>query len=88
MLKIAGLQLKELNIIEDSSLDGLNYFGEYPMGFAYTGDNFPSDIRIYLYPIDKTMDTTTAYLIYTHFERKWGKDLSWAKVIPLQIEDR
>jgi len=78
--------LKELGYLIDDSEDGINKLNLSTSGFIYTGKDFPTRTRIYLAPINKKLSSSTkAYLVYAHYEKKWGRDLSWAKVEPISI---
>lgn len=49
-------------------------------------NTFPVKVRIYLVPLDKSINKNQkAFLVYTYYEKKWGKDLSWAKTVPIRI---
>jgi hypothetical protein len=58
-------------------------------GFFYKGSGNRAAVRVYLSPADpnvKEPQKGTAYLFYTHYEKKWGKNLSWTKAVRLDIE--
>ena len=82
--QIAANKLKEAGIIterdrqQDLSIGGTD-------GFTYIGEKFPTKVRLYLTPVDKELTSKKAFLVYSHYESRWGKDLSWAKIVPLKV---
>ena len=88
MIGLAAKNLKDAGYISDNSLNEINDLNRNTVGFTYTGNQFPAKVRIYLFPIDKKLNQNQkAFLVYTHYEKKWGKDLSWAKVVPIKINE-
>lgn len=87
-LNIAATKLKELGIITNDTLQDVNKLSIGHEGFAYVGNKFPQRIRYYLTPIDKVPNQRKSFLIYCHYEKSWGKDLCWAKMIPLEIIEK
>lgn len=86
MIRIVANKLKEIGYTVDDSIMDINKLNQSTIGFAYSGNDFPTRTRIYLIPLDKDLNPNTkAYLIYAHYEKRWGKDLSWAKVEPIKI---
>lgn len=86
MIKIVAENLREIGYIVDDSLEGINKLDKSTIGFSYTGEDFPARTRIYLTPLDKKISSSTkGYLVYAHYEKKWGRDLSWAKAEPIKI---
>lgn len=86
-ISIAAKSLKDIGYVSGDSLKDINELNKHTVGFTYAGNTFPVRVRIYLCPIDKSINKDQkAYLVYTHYEKKWGKDLSWAKVVPIRIQ--
>lgn len=54
------------------------------MGFGYYGERLPAEIRYYLSdPESASSPGRRAFVVYSHYERRWGRDLSWAKAFPV-----
>jgi len=81
-------RLKDLEILSKES-DFINNI----MGFSYIGYDFPTKIRFYISnmkmvenlrkEVDTAPNPQNSYLVYSHHEVKWGKDLSWVKIVPI-----
>lgn len=84
-LQVATTKLKELCILSNDTPQDVNKLAMGHDGFSYIGNHFPQRIRYYLVPLDKAPDPNKSFLIYCHYEAKWGKILSWAKVVPLKM---
>ena len=48
-------------------------------GFAYYGQSFPAQVRYHL-RVDEDQIPRVA-IVYAHAEHRWGKDLSWTRVL-------
>jgi len=78
----------------------VNVSGPDLEGFFYKGDLFPAKVRYHILDrqiVDPSLpgatvqndnkhDIDQCYIAYSHRETKWGKDLSWTKLFP--IEDK
>jgi len=78
----------------------VNVSGPDLEGFFYKGDLFPAKVRYHILDrqiVDPSLpgatvqndnkpDINQCYIAYSHRETKWGRDLSWIKLFP--IEDR
>ena len=60
-------------------------------GLIYFGDSFPAEIQYYVTNVKFTSpqnhkitndkpDLDNSYLVYSHYEKRWGKDLSWVRL--------
>ena len=76
-LRTVNKKLGGKNIYLDTNISGA------VDGFAYVGREFPLIGRLYLYSSPSPVNNDKECLIYAHYEVRFGKDLSWAKVIPL-----
>ena len=84
--RLAAYKLEEIGCAIGNSPEEINEFNISTLGFTYTGNEFPTRTLVYLSPIDKQLTPSTkAYLVYTHYQKKWGRDLSWTKVEPIKI---
>ena len=78
-----GNDYRSQKLIKDS-LDKLfmsNYNSDQvdnDVGYYYTGTKKTNSIRFYLIPMKSVDDTTPnkSIVFYTHYENKWGKDVS------------
>lgn len=79
----AGIYLQDNT--DNSRLHGLYYFG----------NSFPAEIQYYVtnvkltYPqgyvtTNQKPSLDNSYLVYSHYERRWGKDLSWVKLAEIK----
>ena len=79
-IRTSNLALKKL-INSNISVDSKSF--EEARAFAYKGNKFPIKLKAIL---DDNSNINRAYLVFCHYERKWGKDLSWTKLIPIHVE--
>ena len=82
----ASNKLKEMGItlLEDNKwfcVDGLCYG---PRGFSYARDEFPVGIIFYIVK-NNIVNKDRNYVLYTHYEIKMCKDVSWTKVYPVEF---
>lgn len=56
------------------------------MGFGYYGESLPAEIRYYLPAAESASAGRRGYVVYSHYERRWGRDLSWAKAFPVDAD--
>lgn len=56
------------------------------MGFEYYEESFPAEIRYFLPAPESASVGRRAYVVYSHYERRWGRDLSWAKAFPVDSD--
>lgn len=84
---MAATKLKDLGILDNDTPHDVTKLSIGHDGFAYLGNKFPQRVRYYLLPIpiENTPDPNKSFLIYCHCEVKWGKNLSWAKEVPLEM---
>lgn len=83
--KLANLKLKELLGLDYNKEKEFMFQGKTD-GFTYTGNSFPAKIRFYILTNNNTLlDTHKLFLIYSHYEIKWGKNLSWVKIVPINF---
>jgi hypothetical protein len=55
--------------------------------FTDTGDRFPLGVRYFLPgPLPDFASARSTFLLYSHYEKRWGKDLSWTKSTGLSHE--
>lgn len=74
-------QLKKERIIENSA--DFNFLNElFIEGFKYNGKTFPAKIRFYM-DIQKPLNNEKNVVVYTHWEKRLGKNLSWSMIIPV-----
>ncbi len=52
---------------------------------GYAGEKFPVEIRYYLSRTEPASDGKGAFVVYSHYEKRWGRDLSWTKTFPIQM---
>lgn len=59
------------------------------VGFTYTGAEPTARVRYELIASDGSAgarpDPRRAYVAYVHYEKRWGKDLSWTKAVPIDV---
>lgn len=84
-LQVAADELRRLGILTSNSEEQTNIVFNNSVGFSYSGNKFPGNVRLHFANNTGSPEGKKAFLIYSHYEVKWGKDLSWAKVIPLKV---
>ncbi len=57
-----------------------------PEGFQYCGQEFPVTARLHVAMLEKPLRKENMVLVYAHYEKKWGKDLSWVKTFPIEMQ--
>lgn len=61
---------------------------ELDHGYFYRGDTFPTRVRFYVETgRNFRAQQTQAFVLYVHYETRWGRNLSWAKLEPIEITD-
>ena len=81
-------KLKEMGItlLKDNKwfwVDGIYYS---PRGFSYGKDKFPVGVIFYIVN-NNIINKDRNYVLYTHYEIKMGKDVSWTKVYPVEFNE-
>lgn len=82
-IKMAAEQLTIDGLIQGVTEPFMNELFNKLLGFTYSLDKYPTRNRIYLTPNDKKPDPNSCRIIYVHYEKKWGKDLSWSRSFPV-----
>lgn len=82
-VKMAAEQLAIDGMIDGVTEPLINELCNKLLGFTYSLDKYPTRNRIYLTPNDKKPDPNSSRIIYVHYEKKWGKDLSWSRSFPV-----
>lgn len=52
-------------------------------GFMYTGQSFPISIN-YIFSQHEQLDNQNFYVVLSYYQRKFGKNVSWTKIIPVK----
>lgn len=56
-------------------------------GFYYNGKNYPVIFDYYYYrEFDNNNNHDTGYIVFSYYEKKLFKDLSWTKLYPITFE--
>jgi len=76
-------KLNELDIVESSDY---NFFSKKQIwGFTYRKEDYPITIRSY-FKEDYIIDKNKNVILYSYYEKKFGKNLSWVKAVKVDIE--
>lgn len=55
------------------------------VAFGFVGERFPAEVRYYLQGNEAALAGQRPLVVYSHYERRWGRDLSWTKAFPVQM---
>jgi hypothetical protein len=55
--------------------------------FGYEGDRFPAQVRYYLLGKAPISRGQRAFIVYSHYEKRWGRDVSWTTTFPVQVDN-
>lgn len=54
-------------------------------GFFYTGNDYPIKVKTYYSRIDDTQEEKVGYIVFSYYEKKVFKNLSWVIVYPFKL---
>lgn len=54
-------------------------------GFTYFGSRPSFSVRFFFLPPWPSQSRAKTFVVYSHYERRWGKDLSWSRAYPVQL---
>ena len=54
-------------------------------GFAYFSSRPSFSIRYFFLPPWPSEPESKTFVVYSHYERRWGKDLSWSRAYPVRL---
>lgn len=54
-------------------------------GFAYFDSRPSFSVRFFFLPPWPSEPRAKTFVVYSHYERRWGKDLSWSRAYPVQL---
>jgi hypothetical protein len=60
---------------------------EISHSFSYAGSQKEFKARAYAATLDGSpvnLDNKKAFVFYSHYEKKWGRNLSWTKAVPVR----
>lgn len=58
--------------------------GRRLLAFGYAGDHFPVTARFYFSPEEQPWPE--GWVVYSHYEERWGRDLSWSRAFPVHVD--
>ncbi|RTQ90391.1 hypothetical protein [Lysinibacillus telephonicus] len=84
-----GMDTRTYNVAKNSMNNENININKYNSadGFYYNGENYPVIFDYYYYrEFDNNNNHDTGYIVFSYYEKKLFKDLSWTKLYPITFE--